>query len=402
MKFIFKLLILINLQFIFSLFLSLQITSVKAQTRIIFGNEQTDKYLPLLKNKNVGIVANHTSVINNKHIVDSLLSLSIKIMKIFSPEHGFRGDIDAGEYFNDYIDSLTKIQVISLYGKHLKPTQASLKNIDIVIFDIQDVGVRFFTYISTLHNMMEACAEKGIEMLILDRPNPNGYYVDGPVLDPKFKSFVGKHPIPLVYGLTIGELALMINGEGWLKNKIKCNLTIIPCINYDHNTRFELKINPSPNLNCTEAIYLYPSLGLFEGTIISVGRGTYYPFRIFGHPQYPDTSFYFIPQSIKGMSINPLYKNEKCYGVDLRNIDIKSLKNNLEINLNYIITAYNNFPDKNNFFNNFFNYLAGNDKLKEQIINGKSADEIKKSWNNELEIYLQKRRKYLLYADFNN
>ncbi len=385
----------------FLLFTIYSVNSKHDNKPIIVGAEQTLQYIPLLQDKKVGIVANHTSLIGNTHLVDSLLSLGIKIQRIFSPEHGFRGDVDAGEYFIDYIDSITGLRVISLYGKNFKPKTKDLEGIDVMIFDIQDVGVRYYTYISTLHYTMEACAENGIDLIVLDRPNPNGFYIDGPVMEEEQKSFVGLHNIPVVYGLTIGELATMINGEKWLKDSLTCKLEVITCENYSHSSYYNLSVNPSPNLQNMASIYLYPSLGLFEGTVVSVGRGTDYPFRVIGFPEYKDKLFSFTPRSIDGISKYPKYQDSCCFGIDLRYLKESDLKELKKIDLNWLIEMYNSLKDTS-FFNSYFQMLAGNDTLEKQIINGLSIEEIQKSWEKGLKRYKQKRQKYLLYPDFNN
>ena len=375
-------------------------SNIESFNKIKVGAELTKEYVPYTKNKNVAIVANHSSLINSTHLVDSLIALNVNFVKIFSPEHGFRGDVDAGEYFTDYIDTLTGLPVVSLYGKKFKPTSKQLKNIDLVIFDIQDVGVRFYTYISTLHYMMEACAENEIEFIVLDRPNPNGFYIDGPVLKEKHASFVGLHPIPLVYGMTIGELALMINGEGWLKKEIKCRLKVIPCKGYTHLTKYILPINPSPNLQSMEAVYLYPSLGLFEGTVMSVGRGTNYPFRVIGHPKYKDTSFSFIPKSITGISNDPLYKNTKCYGIDLRSYSKGKLSELKKINILWLMQFHETLKEDIAYFNSYFKMLAGGPDLRKNIEEGKTEIQIREIWQNDIEKFKLIRKKYLLYKDF--
>jgi uncharacterized protein YbbC (DUF1343 family) len=362
--------------------------SVKAQN-IVLGAERTDTYLPLLKNKNVGVVGNQTSMIANTHLVDSLLSLGIDVVKVFSPEHGFRGKADAGAIIEDGIDSKTGIPIISLYGKNKKPKDEQLQGIDILVFDIQDVGVRFYTYISTLHYVMEAAAESNIKVIVLDRPNPNGHYVDGPILDTAFQSFVGMHSIPIVHGMTIGEYAKMITGEKWIAED--CDLTVIKMENYTRNTNYDLPIKPSPNLPNARSVNLYPSLCLFEGTTISIGRGTDYPFQHFGAP-YLKSNYSFIPKSGEG-SKYPKHENIMCFGTDLR-----FQENYLTtINLNWIIEAYKQCSEKEAFFNNFFNTLAGTDKLKKQIIAGKTAREIKASWQEGLDEFKKIRKKYLIY-----
>ncbi|MBW8051006.1 MAG: DUF1343 domain-containing protein [Cytophagales bacterium] len=370
--------------------------------QIITGAEQIDQYIPLIKNKNVALVVNQTSIVGESHLIDTLLSLNVNIKKIFSPEHGFKGTADAGERVNDNI--VSEIPIISLYGANKKPTEQHLQNIDVVVFDIQDVGARFYTYISTLHYVMEACAENDIPLIILDRPNPNGSYVAGPVLDMKFQSFVGMHPIPIVYGLTIGELAMMMVGEGWLKkssssSKVnKCELIVIKVKNYTHKTKYSLPVKPSPNLPNDLAIKLYPSLCLFEGTNVSVGRGTHYPFQVIGTPERSgsgsssSSDFTFTPVNIPGMAKHPKHEGILCYGIDLRDRII-----NDDFTLSYLIDFYNTSTDKANFFNSYFNKLAGNETLQKQIIAGKSEAEIKKLWREELAQYKLIRRKYLLY-----
>jgi len=367
---------------------------------IILGNEQLNLYTTLLDGKKVGIVANHTSLIYGKHLVDSLLSLQINIVKIFSPEHGFRGEIEAGELVGNQIDTQTNLPVISLYGNRKKPANSDIKEVDIMLFDMQDVGVRFYTYISTMHYVMEACAENGIPLIILDRPNPNGWYVDGPVLDTNFRSFVGMHPVPLVHGMTIGEFAQMINGEGWLENKVKCDLTIIKCENYSHDTKYILPVKPSPNLPNQTSIYLYPSLGFFEGTVISIGRGTDFPFQIFGNPELPFSGYSFTPESRPGASANPPLLGEICNGYDLRDYSYDYFYSLKSINLEWLIYAYKSYPNKDEFFNSYFNLLAGNSTLKEQIIKGLDADSIRNSWTQEINSFINCRKKYLLYKDF--
>jgi len=372
------------------------------------GADQVSSYLPLLKGKSVGVFANQTAVIGKTHLVDSLVRLGVNIKVIFGPEHGFRGKADAGEHVDNNIDAKTGIQVISLYGNHKKPTAADLKNIDILIFDIQDVGVRFYTFISSLEYMMEAAIENNKPLIILDRPNPNGFYVDGPVLENEFKSFVGMQPIPIVYGMTIGEYAKMLLGEKWLSSSTMKLYTpelinVIPLKNYDHNTLYTLPINPSPNLKEMESIYIYPSTCFFEGTILSEGRGTEKPFQIFGHPNLPNTLFSFTPKPNDGAKSSKCF-NQTCYGWNLSGTKESVLKKlNKQIQIKYLIDAYQLFPGKDSFFlkNNFFNKLAGNDKLMQQIKSGTSEAEIRKSWEPELMKFKAIRKKYLLYKDFN-
>ncbi len=318
---------------------------------------------------------------------------------MFAPEHGFRSEAGAGEAIGNGTDSITGIPVTSLYGSKTKPGKDDLKDVDIVVYDIQDVGVRFYTYISTLHFVMEACAENNLPLVILDRPDPLGFYVDGPVLDTAFRSFVGMHPVPVVYGMTAGELARMINGEGWLANGAKCELTIIPCSGYDHATRYDLPVNPSPNLNTMQAIYLYPSLCFFEGTVMSVGRGTAFPFRVIGHPDYPDTAFSFIPKA-SAVNRNPLFKNQRCYGIDLRSMNAEDLGKMDTLNLSWLINMYKTMDKGGAFFTGYFDRLAGTDTLRKQILDGWTGEQIRKSWQKDLDQFNVKRSKYLLYPDF--
>ena len=363
------------------------------------GAFQTSQYLPTLAGKKVGVVANHTSLIGDVHLVDSLINAGINVVKIFSPEHGYKGNAGAGEEVNDSKVEGNNLEVISLYGNSFKPKASDLKDIEIMVFDIQDVGVRFYTYISTMHYVMEACAENNVPLLILDRPNPNGYFVDGPVLELKHSSFVGMHPIPIVHGLTMAELALMINEEGWLKVNGKCDLQYVLCANYTHDSLYQLKVDPSPNLQYMKAIYMYPSIGLFEGTQASVGRGTDFPFMVFGFPSFPDTTFSFVPRTIENVSPNPKYKGKKCYGRDFRNENIDAIIKSKQIKIEWIIEAYQTYK-KDDFFISFIYNLAGNKLFSQQIKQGKSADEIRESWQPELLKYKQMRKKYLLYEDF--
>ncbi len=363
-------------------------------SQILPGAYAISRYLPVLKDKKVGVVANHSSVVEHTHLIDTLLKSGIRVIRIFSPEHGFRGNAEAGQKVKNEKDPKTGIPIISLYGKHYKPTASDLSQIDIVIFDIQDVGVRFYTYLSTLHYVMEACAENNIPLIVLDRPNPNGFYIDGPVLDLKFKSFVGLHPVPVVYGMTIGEYALMINGEKWLKNQLSCNLTVIPCTNYKHSEKVNLTIPPSPNLQNMQAIYLYPSLALFEGTVISVGRGTDKPFMCFGHPKLDTGNFFFKPKS-NHISISPLYVDTLCRGFDLSHYNWND--STTYFSLKWVMIAYQYFPEKNKFFNRFFYNLSGNYALRNQIEMGISEDSIRQSWQTDLIKFKEIRKKYLLY-----
>jgi len=375
-----------------------------SKTDIVTGADQVNKYLPYLKGKNVGMTINQTSTIGKKLSMDSLLSLGVKVVKGFGPEHGFRGNASDGAVIGNFKDEKTGISIISLYGDHNKPTKEDLAGVDVMIFDIQDVGVRFYTFLSTLHYVMEACAENNIELIILDRPNPNDAFVDGPILDPKFKSFVGMHPIPIQHGMTFGEYAQMVNGEGWLANKIKCKLKVIEMLNYKHGKPYTLPIAPSPNLNTQQSILLYPSLCLFEGTVISQGRGTYMPFQVLGNPALKDKySFSFKPVSIKRMSDSPPLMNQVCYGMDLRKYDINKLKATGRLNLSWLIDFYKIYPNKEKFFNQSkagkfgIDRLAGTDKLREQIVAGKTEKEIRDSWEPGLSQYKEMRKKYLIY-----
>jgi len=366
---------------------------------ILPGAYSTGKYLSLLKGKRIGVVANNTSLIGKTHLVDSLILLKINVVKIFGPEHGFRGDQADGETILNAKDLKTGIEVVSLYGNHQKPAPTDLKNIDIMIFDIQDVGARFYTYISTLTYVMEGCAENNIPLIVLDRPDPNGYYVDGPVMEKAFQSFVGLHPVPVIYGLTIGEYATLVNGEKWLKDAVHCSLTIIKCDNYTHNSRYQLPVRPSPNLQDMKAIYLYPSLCLFERTVVSVGRGTDKPFKVFGHPKFSNGSYSFTPLPIKGVSEDPPLKGQLCYGQNLEKA-AEIIKKDGHFELKWLLEAYKNLNIQTEFFTANFDKLAGNSKLREQIIAGKSETEIRKSWQPELDAFKKIRKKYLLYPDF--
>jgi len=377
--------------------LLLLIFSRSQATECLTGAAQVDKYISLLQGKRVGLTANHTSLVGDEHLVDVLLAQDIKIACIYSPEHGFRGTADAGAHIASDKDPITGIPIVSLYGRNKKPTAEHLRNIDIMIFDMQDVGLRFFTYLSTLHYLMEACAEQDIPLLILDRPNPNGFYVDGPVLEPQHRSFVGMHPIPVVHGMTLGELAQMINGEQWLNNGIQCEITVIPCKHYTRQTLYRLPIRPSPNLPNMQAVYLYASLCFFEGTAISLGRGTEFPFQVFGHPDYKGIySFTFTPKSVQGAS-NPPLKDKLCYGVDLRNYPESKLTSNPHIRLEWLLDAYNNFKNKGQFFTTFFATLWGTTRIQKMIEQGANEQQIRDSWQADVEQFLILRKKYLLY-----
>lgn len=385
--------------------LSLQIR-VTAQVEFVnwesleIGAEQIDEYLPMLKDKKIGVVANHTSFVNQTHLVDYLISKDCQVEKIFGLEHGFRGNQSDGELIDNNVDHKTGIKVISLYGKHKKPSLTDLQDLELIIFDIQDVGVRFYTYLTSMCYIMEACAEHGIPLIILDRPNPNGFYVDGPVLKLQHKSFIGLHSIPIVHGLTLGEYALMVVGEGWIQNSKKLDLRIIKVKGYDHNQTMELPIKPSPNLPTHQSILLYPSLALFEGTIISVGRGTPIPFEHIGHPNLKGYKYSFKPISIKGVSINPPQKDKICFGVNLSKHYIWHPERLGKINLEWITYFYKIFDLKEDFFNAYFYKLSGVSNLKEQIKAGKSVKDIRDSWSKDLDKYKKIRAKYLLYPDF--
>lgn len=363
------------------------------------GAELTSQYLPSLAGKRVGVTGNQSSMIGTVHLVDSLISAGIEVVKVYCPEHGFRGEAEAGARVQSGTDPLTGLPVISLYGSNKKPTPADLSGIDIMIFDIQDVGARFYTYISTLHYVMEACAEQKIPVLVLDRPNPNAHYVDGPVLKPAFSSFIGMHPVALVHGMTMAEYALMINGEGWLKNGIKCDLSIVTMTNYYRSTIYKLPVDPSPNLQDMDAIYLYPSVCLLEGTIASVGRGTDYPFRLVGHPKVTTGDTTFIPRSIPGKSENPKFLGQMCHGWKLSGQSADGVPLLDSIDLTWLIRIYNETGAGKDFFTSSFNLLAGTDELKKQIIRGESEHSIRLSWQNDLEQFKAIRGKYLIYAD---
>lgn len=367
---------------------------------LIVGADNYKEYLPILENKNIAIVANQSSLVGTEHLVDFLLSQNVEIAKIFSPEHGFRGNADAGEKIADGKDKKTSLQIISLYGKHYKPTATDLKGVNLVLFDIQDVGVRFYTYISTLHYVMEACAEQNIPMIVLDRPNPNGHYVDGPVLEKEFTSFVGMHPVPVVYGMSIGEYAKMINGENWLKNKIQCDLKVIPCKNWNRNKIYSLPVKPSPNLPNDLSISLYPSLCFFEGTVVSAGRGTDSPFQVYGHPSFTQGKFKFTPRSIPGASKYPKFKGKECVGYDLSGTILQEFRDRKKMDLSFLLTAYQELKKEPKFFNSFFRNLAGTKKLQKQIENFVNEKEIRESWSADTKDFLEVRSKYLIYPDF--
>jgi uncharacterized protein YbbC (DUF1343 family) len=366
---------------------------------VVVGAARFQEYIPKLAGKRVGVIANLTSKVGNSHLIDTLIKLGVNVKKIFGPEHGFRGDSDAGEKVNTGIDSKTGLPLISLYGKHNKPTREDLRDLDILLYDIQDVGVRFYTYISTMSYAMEACAENKKKLIILDRPNPNGFYVDGPVLDPLYKSFLGLHPVPVVYGMTCGEYALMVNGEKWLNKGLKCDVEVISVLNYTHADYYQLPERPSPNLPNMMSVYMYPSLGLFEGTIVSMGRGTAFPFQVIGHPKIKESDFSFTPQSNAGAK-NPKYQNQVCYGYDLRRFGEDYLRNLKQLNLLWLSGMYQSLKGEGEFFDANFNFHAGNNLLQEQIKKSMKENDISSSWKNDIKKFKLIRSKYLLYKDF--
>lgn len=356
------------------------------------GAEQPSRYLPLLKKRKVGLVANPSSRVGKQHLLDYLLQNNVPVKKVFAPEHGFRGEAEAGAQIVDGKDPITQLPVVSLYGEQKQPSPAALKEIDLLVFDLQDVGVRYYTYISTLHYVMEACAQNRKPLVVFDRPNPNGAFVDGPLLEPSLKSFVGLHPIPLLHGLTVGELAQMINGEKWLKNGV-CALTVVPVASYSHSSPYSLPVPPSPNLPNAQAVRLYPSLGLFEGTGISVGRGTSFPFQVIGQPDPATGPFQFTPVSLPGKAQHPMFENQLCYGWDLRTVPAGGL------NLDFLIGLYHQSSQPATFFNPFFDKLAGTAQLRTAIQAGQSEAQIRESWQAGLQAYTTLRKKYLLYPD---
>ncbi|MCX6351439.1 MAG: DUF1343 domain-containing protein [Bacteroidetes bacterium] len=379
---------------------ALLFSSLAANADIRTGAERTDMYLTHLKGKKIALVVNQTSIIGKDLLVDFFIKQKLTVVKIFAPEHGFRGNAEAGANVFNYKDKKTKLPVVSLYGKKLKPDSADLEGVDLVIFDIQDVGVRFYTYISTLHYIMEACAENNKPLMLLDRPNPLGFYVDGPVLEKGFESFVGMHPVPIVYGMTIGEYAGMINGERWLKNGMRCKLEVIPCDGYNHEMLYKLPVPPSPNLPTMEAIYLYPSLCLFEGTDISVGRGTPYPFEVIGKPDFTEGNMEFTPKPIKGKADNPMYNGIKCKGFKLTKFAGEYIIQSKQLYLFWLTGCYKASKDKEHFFNPFFDKLAGTDKLRLAITHDLDGDKIRNGWKPDLDTFKETRKKYLLYRDF--
>lgn len=372
-----------------------ELNSEEKYAQLKLGSERLYLYLDSLRGKRIAIVGNQTSMIGKTHLVDTLLSLGIDIKKVFAPEHGFRGDADAGEKVYSGIDMRTGIPLVSLYGNNKKPKPSQLSDVDIVLYDIQDVGVRFYTYISTLHYVMESCAENDKPIIVLDRPNPNGHYVDGPVRDSAHRSFVGMHPVPIVYGMTIGEYALMINEECWLADSVHCKLNVVPCKNYSHKMRYSVPIPPSPNLRSDASIALYPSLCLFEATTVSIGRGTERPFEYFGHPKFPEQPFSFTPISSFGAK-NPLWENKLCYGFDLNPY---TKKRSYDLNLNWLLEAKTLLGDSIQFIDQpaFFDRLAGTSELRKQIVAGWTAKEIRASWKPAIQEFRKIRSKYLLY-----
>jgi len=371
-------------------------------SKIVPAAERLDQYLPLIKNKRVAVFGNHTSMVGATHLVDTLLKSGIRIVKIFAPEHGFRGTADAGAKLDNTVDKNTGIPVISLYGKKLRPSKEDLADIDIILFDIQDVGARFYTYINSLEECLNAAVQSDKPFIVLDRPNPNGFYVDGPVLAPAFKSFVGMQPIPVVYGMTVGEYARMLIGEQWVKSAGWNKLTVIKCAGYDHTSKYELPVKPSPNLPDMQSIYWYPSTCFFEGTVLSEGRGTEKPFQYIGHPSLPSTMFSFVPVSKEGAT-SPKLRDKTCYGYNLSGTVEQVLRKvNGRLQISYLLDAYQRFPNKDSFFlaNKFFNKLAGTDQLMQQVKEGKSEDEIRTTWLPGLKAFKQLRKKYLLYKDF--
>lgn len=377
---------------LFLLLILLPLMACGQREHLLTGADQLDVLLPKLTGKRVGLMVNHTALIGKRHLADTLKARGVNLVKIYGPEHGFRGTADAGEEIKDGIDARTGVPVVSLYGKNYKATPEQVADVDIIVFDIQDVGVRFFTYISSLHYLMETCAENGKKLIVLDRPNPNGGYVDGPVRTPEQKSFVGMHPIPIAHGMTIGEYARMINGEGWLADRRTCDLEIIPMKGWKHGDRLPIPVKPSPNLPNDHAIGMYPSTCLFEGTALSIGRGTPHPFEVTGHPDLKGQPYAFTPVAIEGMDKNPKLKDTACFGLDMRNEPLTA-----GVTLKYLIRMYEAFPDKEKFFISYFDKLAGNTKLKEQIRAGMSEAQIKETWKPELDAFKAIRSKYVLY-----
>lgn len=368
-------------------------------TTIIVGAARFEQYVTSLKNKNVALICNQTSLVGKTFLADTLLSLGVHLTKLFAPEHGLRGTEDAGATIVNSTDVKTGLPVISLYGNHNKPTADDLKDVDVVLFDIQDVGVRFFTYISTMSYAMEACAKSKKDFIVLDRPNPNGFYVDGPVLQKNFTSFVGLHPVPIVYGMTEGEYAQMVNGENWLPDSLTCNLTVVRCSDYTHHSLYKLPVKPSPNLVNMQAVFLYPSTCLFEGCAVSCGRGTDRPFQFIGYPSFPDSLAHFTPKSMPGAT-NPPFVNQLCFGYDLSVFNYGYFESQHRIMLQWLIEFYQKSQSRSTFFTDYFDKLAGNSQLRTDIINGKTEQQIRDAWQPDLTAFKQIRKKYLLYPDF--
>ena len=368
----------------------------KVKNKLLCGADRTELYFESLFARNFAIVANQSSEINGIHLVDSLISLGLIPSKIFTPEHGFRGDAEAGATINNSIDKSSSIEIISLYGRNKKPSVEDLKDVEILIFDLQDVGVRFYTYISTLHYVMEACAENDVELIVLDRPNPNGDIIDGPTLEKEYSSFVGMHPIPVLHGMTIGEYARMILGENWLNGGMQCKLSVVPCKNYSHDDKYAPPVKPSPNLPNYQSIRLYPSLCFFESTVVSIGRGTDFPFQVYGHPDFDTAFFNFTPETKSGASENPKHKGLLCGGIDLRKEQVESEAFD-RLNLKWLIQAYADYSNKEHFFTSNFERLAGTKNLQFQIESGLSEEEIRQSWESDLEKFKTIREKYLIY-----
>jgi len=391
-----------RLLFFLLFFCSVSLVAQFHNDEITVGAERMEQYLPMLQSKRVALVVNQTSLVNNTHLADTLLSKGVNVVRIFAPEHGFRGTADAGETVKNGIDVQTDLPVVSLYGKNKKPTAEQLKGIDIVVFDIQDVGARFYTYISTMHYVMEACAENNKKCIVLDRPNPNGHYVAGPILNPELKSFVGMHPIPVVHGLTVGELACIINEEGWLNNRISCNLEVIKCSGYNHKKFYQLPIAPSPNLPNMESVYLYPHLCFFEGTVVSVGRGTDFPFQVIGHPQIKGGLFTFTPEPKPGAKY-PKLQGKTCSGEYLGSMSCDEFQGLTDLDLGWLVNYYGQLNKNDESFfltSNFIDKLAGTKDLRLEVMAGKSAEAIQAKWMQDLDAYKMLRQKYLLYEDF--
>jgi len=370
------------------------------EARLLTGAERTSLYIPLLEGKRVGVVVHPASRIGSSHLVDTLLKRGIRVVRIFAPEHGLRGVADPGEVLKDGTDSISGLPLVSLYGNRKKPAPENLAGLDVLVYDLQDVGTRFYTYLSTLHYVMEACAENGLPLMVLDRPNPNGHFTDGPILEARFRSFVGMHPIPMVHGMTLGELARMINGECWLKDSLSCDLTVISCKGYYRGREYVLSVPPSPNLPNMLAIYLYPSLCLFEGTVASVGRGTDAPFQMYGSPGFPPGGFQFVPKPAPGAKY-PLYEGEVCNGFDLRGLSETQVRSTGRVDLAYLLDFYAQYPDPDHFFlpNNYFDLLAGTDRLRIQIQEGWTEEQIRDSWKEGLQRFMEQRDRYLIYAE---